>query len=151
MSRTVPIVFAQNIDPVGSGNVESLAQPGTNATGFTQFEYSLSAKWLELLERSCRRQARGGLRDIDGAAGIGQWAVIQSVARPLGVELTSLDPRDARGMERAHVGVCARSECRSDRGGEFGGAVHRELIVALAARHQLPAVYPYRYFVAPAA
>src|SRR3954453_15513363 len=111
ISRTVPIAFAQNIDPVGNGNVESLSRPGTNATGFTQFEYSLSAKWLELL----REVGPGGrgvavFRGFDGAAGIGQWAVIQSVASPLGVELTALDPRDARGMERIMAGLARGSE-----------------------------------------
>jgi len=77
ISRTVPIVFAQNIDPVGSGNVESLSRPGTNATGFTQFEYSLSAKWLELLREIVPGVKRVAVcRDFDGAAGIGQWAVV---------------------------------------------------------------------------
>src|SRR4051812_15130117 len=111
ISRTVPIVFAQNIDPVGNGNVESLSRPGTNATGFTQFEYSLSAKWLELLREIVPGVRRVAVcRDFDGAAGIGQWAVIQSVASPLGVELTSLDPRDARGMERIMAGLARRPE-----------------------------------------
>ena len=100
--RTVPIVFAQSIDPVGAGFVESLARPGGNVTGFLQFEYGLSGKWLELLKEIApqvtrvRRAAGSG----DTSAGIGQWAVIQAVAPPLGVELSPIDVRD-RGRDRA--------------------------------------------------
>ncbi len=149
ISRTVPIVFAQNIDPVGSGNVESLSQPGTNATGFTQFEYSLSAKWLELLREIVPGVKRVAVcRDFDGAAGIGQWAVIQSVAGPLGVELTSLDPRDARGMERIMSGLARFPNAGLIVVVSSAALINREPILALAMRHKLPAVYPYRHFVA---
>jgi putative tryptophan/tyrosine transport system substrate-binding protein len=149
VSQTVPIVFAQNIDPVGSGAVASLSRPGTNATGFTQFEYTLSAKWLELLREMSPGLTRAAVvRDADGFAGIGQWAVIQAAAAPLGVELTPIDPRDNRDMQRA---VSAFAQVRN--GGLIVGVSsaalsHREQIVALATQHKLPAVYPYRHFVA---
>jgi ABC-type uncharacterized transport system substrate-binding protein len=93
-SRTVPIVFAQAIDPVGAGNVETLARPNGNATGFLQFEYSLAGKWLELLREVAPELKRVGvIRDPGAPAGIGQWAVIQAAAQPLGIELMSVDPR----------------------------------------------------------
>jgi len=149
INRTVPIVFAQNIDPVGNGNVESLSRPGTNATGFTQFEYSLSAKWLELLREIAPGIKRVAVcRDFDGAAGIGQWAVIQSVAGPLGVELISLDPRDARGMERIMSGFARSPDVGLIVAVSSAALINREPILALVTRHKLPAVYPYRHFVA---
>ncbi len=94
-SRTVSIVFAQVLDPVGAGVVASLARPGGNATGFTQFEYSLSGKWLELLKEIAPRVTRVAVLRESGAAGIGQWAVIQAVASSLGVEVSPIDLRDA--------------------------------------------------------
>src|SRR4029077_3718076 len=98
----VPVVCAQNSDPVGEGEAASLSRPGTNATGFTQFEYTLSAKWLELLREIAPGLTRAAVvRDAEGRAGIGQWAVIQAAAGPLGVELTPIDPRDIREMQRA--------------------------------------------------
>jgi ABC-type uncharacterized transport system substrate-binding protein len=148
-SRTVPIVFAQGIDPVGAGNVASLARPGGNATGFTQFEYSLSAKWLELLKEVAPGVTRTAVvRDADGAAGIGQWAVIQAMAPPFGVELNPIDLRDAGNVERSIL-----TFARSPNGGlivtvSSAATIHRDLIVALAARHRLPAVYPYRFYAA---
>src|SRR6478736_1639747 len=101
-SRTVPVVLAQSIDPVGAGFVASLARPGGNVTGFTQFEYSLSGKWLQLLKEIAPGVMNVAvLRDIiGGAAGIGQWAVIQAVAEPMGMELTPITIRDANDMER---------------------------------------------------
>jgi putative ABC transport system substrate-binding protein len=149
VSRTVPIVFAQAIDPVGAGNVAGLARPSGNATGFTQFEYSLSGKWLELLKEVAPRVVRTAvIRDSEGAAGIGQWAVIQAVASPLAVELSPVDPRDAGEVERAVAAFA-----RDSNGGLIVtvsslATIHRELIVSLAARHRLPAVYPYRFYVA---
>jgi putative ABC transport system substrate-binding protein len=148
VSRTVPIVFAQNIDPLGSGSVVSLSRPGTNATGFTQFEYSLSAKWVELLREIAPGLARVAVfRDSDGFAGIGQWAVIQAAAGPLGVELAPADPNDIREMERA-----ASALARAANGGlivavSSAALNNRDQILALAARHKLPAIYPYRHFV----
>ena len=148
LSRTVPIVFAQNIDPVGTGSVASLSRPGGNATGFAQFEYSLSAKWLELLREIAPDLKRVGVvRDSDGSAGIGQWAVIQSVASPLAIELTPMDPRDSREVERI---VSALAQARNSGlivGVSSAALIYREQIVALAARHKLPAVYPYRFYV----
>jgi ABC-type uncharacterized transport system substrate-binding protein len=146
-SRTVPIVFAQGIDPVGAGLVESLARPGGNGTGFIQFEYSLSGKWLELLKEVAPQVTRVGILREPGSAGIGQWAIIQAVANSLDVELKPIGLPGAGEIERA-VSAFA--------GSPNGGLIvvvsgaslnHRELIIRLAARHQLPAVYAYRVFV----
>ena len=147
-TRAVPIVFAFTPDPVGAGLVESLSQPGGNATGFLQFEYSLSGKWLELLKQIAPNVTRAAvLRDPAITAGIGQFAIIQSVAPSLGVEVVPISVQDAAEIERA-VTAFARS---GDRGlivtGSASAFVHRELIVALAARHKLPAVYYVRDFV----
>jgi putative ABC transport system substrate-binding protein len=147
-TRTVPIVFVSVIDPVGAGFVESLARPGGNATGFLLFEYSLGGKWLELLKEIAPRVTRVAvLRDTGIAAGSGQLGAIQSVAPSFGVELRPVDVRDATEIERA-VAAFARSA----NGGLIVTAsalsgIHRALIVALAARHKLPAVYYRRDFV----
>jgi putative tryptophan/tyrosine transport system substrate-binding protein len=148
-ATTVPIVFANVIDPVGAGFVARLARPGGNATGFTPFEYSLSGKWLELLKEIAPNLTRIAiLRDPAIAAGIGQFAVIQAMApTSFGVELSPIDVRDGGEIERA---VAAFS--RESNGGlivtaSSAMAVHRELIIMLAARHGLPAVYPFRYLV----
>ena len=147
-TRIVPIVFVNVIDPVGAGFVASLARPGGNATGFTTFEYGVSGKWLELLKEVAPGVTRVAvLRDPAVASGIGQFAAIQAVAPSLGVELSPIDTRDAPEIERA-VTVFARS-------GNSGLIVtpspvasrHRELITALAARHNLPAVYAFRFYV----
>jgi putative ABC transport system substrate-binding protein len=147
-TRTVPIVFAQSIDPIGSGSVRSLAQPGGNATGFLQFEYDLSGKWLELLKEIAPQVKRVGvLRETDTTGSAGQWAVIQAFSRAAGVELSPINVRNTAEIERGTT--------------EFAGApngglivvvtsaalIHREPIIAVAARHRLPAVYPYRSFV----
>jgi putative ABC transport system substrate-binding protein len=147
-TRTVPIVFAIVPDPVGAGFVDSLARPGGNATGFMVFEYSLSGKWLELLKQIAPGVTRAVvLRDPAIPAGIGQFAAIQSVAPSVRVEVSPVSLRDAGEIERA-VGAFARSS----NGGLIVTAsalsvVHRDLIVALAARHKLPAVYPERFYV----
>jgi putative ABC transport system substrate-binding protein len=147
-TRTVPIVFAIVPDPVGSGFVDSLARPGGNATGFMQFEYSLSGKWLELLKQIAPGVTRAAvLWDPAITAGIGQFAVIQSVAPSLGVEVIPINVRDATEIERAVTAFA-----RSSNGGLIVTAsalsvVHRELIITLAARHKLPAVYFTRFFV----
>jgi putative tryptophan/tyrosine transport system substrate-binding protein len=146
-SRTVPIVFAQSIDPVGSGLVESLARPGGNGTGFIQFEYSLSGKWLELLKEVAPQIMRVGILREPGSAGIGQWAIIQAMANSLDVELKPIGLSDAEEIERGVSKIAS-----SANGGLIvvvSGAslIHRELIVSLAARHRLPAVYAYRVFV----
>jgi putative tryptophan/tyrosine transport system substrate-binding protein len=149
LTRTVPIVFVNLIDPVGAGFVESLVRPGSNATGFTMFEYSLSAKWLELLKEIVPLlKLAAVLRDPDIASGVGQYAVIQAAAPAFGVEVRAVGVGDAGEMERAITAFA-----RSSNGGLIvtGGpltGVHRDLIIALAARHRLPAVYPFRYFAA---
>jgi putative tryptophan/tyrosine transport system substrate-binding protein len=148
-TRTVPIVFTIVVDPVGSGYVDSLSRPGGNATGFMMFEYSLCGKWLELLKQIAPGVTRVAvLRDPALAAGIGQFAVLQSVAPSLGVEVRPVDVRDASEIERA-VAAFARSA----NGGlilttSALSVVHRNLIVTLSARHNLPAVYFERAFVA---
>ena len=149
-TRTVPIVFPIVADPVGAGFVDSLARPGGNATGFMTFEYSLSGKWLELLKEIAPGVTRVAvLRDPAIASGIGQFAAIQAVAPSLGVEVNPVNVRDA-GRDRARRrGLRARSEWRPDRDGERGRrSLHRDLIITLAARHKLPAVYFERFFVA---
>jgi putative ABC transport system substrate-binding protein len=137
------------VDPVGAGFVDSLARPGGNATGFLLFEYSLSAKWLELLKQIAPRVERAAvIRDPALASGPGQFAAIQSMAPSLGVEVSPVNVRDAGEIERA-ITVFARSP----NGGLIATgsaltAFHRDLIIALAARHKLPTVYIERNFVA---
>jgi ABC-type uncharacterized transport system substrate-binding protein len=150
-TRTVPIVFAIVIDPVGAGFVESLARPGGNATGFTLYEYSMSGKWLELLKGIAPGVTRVAvLRDPAVASGIGQFGAVQIVAPSLGVTLTPVDVRDASEIER---GVTAFA--RGSSGGLIVTAsplasIHRTLITTLAARHKLPAVYSARHYVVTA-
>jgi putative tryptophan/tyrosine transport system substrate-binding protein len=147
-TRSVPIVFAQVVDPVANGFVESLARPGGNATGFTIFEYGLGGKWLELLKDVAPHVTRAAvLRDPAIPSGIGQLAAIQGVAPALGVELRPVGVRDAGEIERAVTAFA-----RDPNGGLIVLAaplsiVHRELIITLAARHRLPAVYALRFFV----
>jgi putative tryptophan/tyrosine transport system substrate-binding protein len=147
-TRTVPIVFVLVIDPVGAGFVASLAKPGGNATGFTIFEYGMSGKWLELLKEIAAGVRRAAvLRDPAIASGIGQFAAVQAVAPSLGVELSPVDVRDAGEIERAVTAFA-----RSGNGGVIVTASalatrHRDLIITLAARLKLPAVYATRYFV----
>ena len=149
VTRTVPIVFVIVIDPVGAGFVASLARPGGNATGFLMFEYGLSGKWLELLKQIAPSMTRAAvLRDPAIASGIGQFAAVQAVAPSLGVELSPVDVRDGGEIERAVTAFA-----RSGNGGLIATASaptsrHRDLIIALAARHRLPAVYSWRYFAA---
>jgi len=147
-TRTVPIVFAGLFDPVGAGLVTSLGRPGGNTTGFASFEYSLSVKWLELLKQVAPRVTRVAvLRDSLTPVGIGQLAAIQGVAPSFGVELTPIVVREADEIEPA-VAAFARSP---DDGlivtiGTLTDA-HRDVIGKLAARHRLPAVYPFPFFV----
>ncbi|MFZ0070792.1 MAG: ABC transporter substrate-binding protein, partial [Xanthobacteraceae bacterium] len=148
-TRTVPIVFVNVADPVGAGFIESLARPGGNATGFMQFEYSLSAKWLELLKEIAPGVTRAAiLRDPVLTGGIGQFAVIQSVAPSVGIEVSPVHVRDATEIERAVAAFA-----RAPNGGlivtaSAAATLHRDLIITLAARHKLPAVYSERSFVA---
>jgi putative ABC transport system substrate-binding protein len=147
-TRSVPIVFAQVVDPVANGFVESLARPAGNATGFTIFEYGLGGKWLELLKEIAPHVTRAAvLRDPAIASGIGQLAAIQGVAPALGVELRPVGVRDAGEIERAVTAFA-----REPNGGLIVLAaplsiVQRDLIITLAARHRLPAVYSFRFFV----
>jgi putative tryptophan/tyrosine transport system substrate-binding protein len=148
VTRTVPIVFVLVLDPVGSGFVDSLSRPGGNATGFMQFEYSLTGKWLELLKQIAPSVTRVAvLWDPAVPAGIGQYAVIQSVAPALGVEVFPVNASNTAIIERAITAFG---------GGGNGGMVvtasvlaliHRELIATLAARHKLPAIFSNREFV----
>ncbi len=146
---TVPIVFAIVIDPVGAGYVASLARPGGNVTGFTAFEYSLSGKWLELLKEIAPNLTRIAiLRDPAVAVGIGQFAAIQAMAPPsFGVELSPIDVRDAGEIERDVAAFARESNGGLIVTASSGATAHRELIIMLAARHRLPAVYPFRYYV----
>jgi putative ABC transport system substrate-binding protein len=148
-TRTLPIVFVIVIDPVGAGFVTSLDRPGGNATGFLMFEYSLSGKWLEVLKQIAPGVTRAAVvRDPAVASGIGQFAALQAVAPSLGVDLTPVDARDAFEIERAVTAFA-----RSGNGGLIVTASpvalrHRDLIVTLAARHRLPAVYTSGPYVA---
>jgi putative tryptophan/tyrosine transport system substrate-binding protein len=148
-TRTVPIVFVLVPDPVGGGFVESLARPGGNITGFSPWEYGIGAKWLELLKQiapSVRRVAV--LRDAAITAGIGLWGAIQSVSPSFGVELRPIDVRDAGEMERALAAFAESPNGGLILTGSALAIVHRDLIIALAARNRLPAVYYERYFAA---
>ncbi len=147
-TRNVPIVFVRVSDPVGAGFVDSLARPGGNATGFMLFEYSFSGKWLELLKQIVPKLSRAAvLRDSTNRAGIGEFAAIQAVAPSLGVELHPVDTRDAGEIERSLA-----SFARSPNGGlivtpSASVSVYQDKIIALAARHKLPAVYSFRFNV----
>jgi putative ABC transport system substrate-binding protein len=146
-TRSVPIVFVNVADPVGAGFIDSLARPGGNATGFVNFEYNLSGKWLELLKEIAPNVTRVAvLRDPAITAGIGQFTIIQAVAPSLGMEVISVNVRDATEIERAVTAFA-----RSQNGGLIATSsaltlVHRDLIFKLAARHRLPAVYSRRRF-----
>ena len=146
--RTVPpIVFVSIIDPVGAGFVERLARPGGNVTGFSLFEYSLSAKWLELLKEIAPRVTRAAvLRDTAVGSGVCQYAIIQAVAPSFGVELRPIDLRNPGEIERGVVAFAREPNGGLIIVGAPPGLVHRDLIITLAARHRLPAVYPYPYF-----
>ena len=146
-TRSLPIVFVQTVDPVGSGYVASLTKPDSNATGFTQFEFSIGGKWLELLKQIAPRLTRVAvLRDVtlDGAA---QFAAVQSVAPSFGVELTPVSVRDPSEIERGVNAFAARSDGGLIVTASANTAVHRDLIITLVAQHRLPAIYPFRYFV----
>jgi len=145
-SQATPIVFVGVIDPIGSGLVASMARPGGNATGFTVFEYAIAAKWLELLKEIAPSVTRVAvLRDANVASGIGQFAAVQTVA-PIGMELSAIGVRNANEVEDAIAAVG-----RDLKGGLIVtasgfGANHPQMIATLAARHNVPAVYPFRYF-----
>jgi putative ABC transport system substrate-binding protein len=148
-THTVPIVFGGVPDPVGTGFIESMARPGGNATGFAPFEYTLSGKWLELLKEIAPSVTRTAvLRDPEVTVGIGQFAMIQGVAPSLGVDVRAINLRDAGDIERAVTAFAG-----SPNGGLIltispSAVAHHELIIALAAKYKLPAVYYRRYYVA---
>jgi putative ABC transport system substrate-binding protein len=147
-TRTVPIVFAQVPDPVGAGFVDSLARPGGNITGFAVFEYGISAKWLELLKQIAPHMTRVAvLRDPATASGTGQLGAIQAAAPSFGVELRPVDVRDAGEIERVITAFASAANGSLIVTGSTEAVVHRDLIVTLAARHRLPAVYSQRFFV----
>jgi ABC-type uncharacterized transport system substrate-binding protein len=147
-TRSVPIVFVVVVDPVGAGFVTSLAWPGGNATGFSIYEYGISGKWLELLKQIAPGVVRAAvLRDPTIASGIGQFGAVQAVAPSYGVELNPIDVRDAGEIERAITAFAHAPNGGLIVTGSPLAAVHRELIVTLALRHKLPAVYPRRIFV----
>jgi ABC-type uncharacterized transport system substrate-binding protein len=146
-TRTVPIVFVQVPDPVGSGFVASLARPGGNATGFTQFDFSLSGKWLEVLKEIAPRVTHVAvLRDPADPAGIGQFGAIQIVAPPLGIEVRPVDVREPIEIQNGIAAVANVPDGGLIITGSAPSAVHRDLIIELAAQHRLPAVYPYRFY-----
>jgi putative ABC transport system substrate-binding protein len=138
----VPIVFTIVPDPVGAGYVASLARPGGNATGFTLFEYGFGGKWLELLREIKPGTARAAIvRDPTITAGIGQWGAIQAVAPSLGFEIFPVDVRDTGELERAFAGLARTTNGGLIVTGSFTAVAQREAIIALAARHKVPAIY----------
>ena len=150
ITRSVPIVFANIIDPVGAGFIASLARPGGNTTGFSAFEYSLAGKWLELLKELAPNLTRVAvLRDSSLAAGIGQYAAIQALAPPsLGVELTPIDVQDPGEIERAITAFAREPNSGLIVTGSTGAVVRRNRIIALALKYRLPNVYGFRYYPA---
>jgi len=145
-SRAVPIVFVNAVDPVGSGLITSMARPGGNITGFVIFEYALAVKWLELLKEIAPGVKRAAvLRDATVAAGIGQFAAIQA-AGSVGMELSAIDLRNAGEIERAIADFAQRPNGGLIVTASLFGSNHPGPLVALAVRHKLPSVYPFRYF-----
>jgi len=148
-TRTLPIVFAATPDPVGAGFVVSLARPGGNITGFAPYEYGIGAKWLEVLKEVAPGVARVAVvRDPTITSGIGVWGAIQSVSPSFGVELRPVDVGDAGEIERALAAFAGSPNGGLILTGSALALVHRDLIIALAARYRLPAVYYERYFAA---
>jgi putative tryptophan/tyrosine transport system substrate-binding protein len=145
-TRTVPIVFAAAADPVGGGLVASLARPGGNATGFTAFEFSIGGKWLELLKQIAPHVRRVAVMRTPSLGGGAQFGAIQGAAPTLGVEVTPIGMSDVDEVERGLAAFARQANGGLIVTGSAFAQVHREQIVALAARHRLPAVYSYRYF-----
>jgi len=149
LTRTIPVVFTIVPDPVGAGFVDSLPRPGGNATGFSQFEYGLSGKWVELLKELAPSVTRAAvLREPGLTAGVAQFAALQAVAPSLGIELVPLNVRDGAQIERSLAAFARSSTDGMIVTSSPLAAVHRKLIVALAAQHKLPAVYAVRYMAA---
>jgi len=147
-SHSLPIVFVGVTDPVGAGLVDALARPGGNVTGFMLLEYSSSGKWLELLKQIAPFVKRVGvLRDTANPAGIAQFGVLQGAAQLLGVEVSPVNVRDAGEIERAFAAFARSANGGLIVTGSASASVHRDLLIALAAKHKLPAVYSNRYLV----
>lgn len=148
-SRSMPIVFAQTVDPVGLGVVESLARPGGNVTGFTNIEFGITGKWLELLKQIAPAITYAAvLRDPFDPAGIGQWGAMQLAAQAFAVELSVVNVRDTDAIERGMMKIATSPNAGFIVTTSAPAGVHRDLIVKLAAQHRLPGVYPNRAFVA---
>ncbi len=147
VARSVAILFVNVIDPVGAGFVSSLARPGGNTTGFVAFEYNISGKWLELLKKLAPQTTRiAVLRDPAIASGIGQFAVIQSVASSPDIDLTVIDSRDANEIERALATFGREPNGGIIVTGSASAITHRKLIISLSMRYRLPDIYPFRYY-----
>ena len=147
-TRAIPVVFTTVTDPVGAGYVESLAHPGGNITGFTNFEYAIAGKWMELLKEIAPRISRVAvMRESAVAAGPGQFAAIQAAAAPLGIDLRPIDPRDPSEIEYAIAAFAHEPNGGLIVTGSSAASNHRKLIFALAARHRLPVVYNARFYV----
>jgi putative ABC transport system substrate-binding protein len=147
-TRSVPIVFSSIIDPVGSGFIDSLARPGGNATGFVLFDSALSGKWVELLKQIAPTVTRVAvLRDAGLAAGIGQFVVIEAVAPTIGIDVSAINLRDARQIEQDIAKFASAPNGGLILTGSSLSLVHRDLIIALAAQHKMPAVYYRRHYV----
>ena len=147
LTTTVPIVF-DALDPVGAGFVASLARPGGNATGFGAIEFGMSGKWLELLKQIAPHITRVAvLRDPNNIASVGQFSALQAVAPSFGVELSPVDVRDAGAIQRGLAAFARGSNDGLILTASPTSDLHRDLVIALAARHRLPTVYPFRYFV----
>ena len=148
ITHTIPVVFVIAPDPVGSGFVESLSKPGANATGFMMFEYNLCGKWLELLKEIAPTVTHAAvLRDHGNATGIGQFAVIQSVAPSVGIEVSPIDLRESSEIERAIARFAQKPNAGIILPASATGAANVNSIIAAAARYKLPAVYVQRAFV----
>ena len=148
-TRTVPIVFATVVDPVGAGFIDNLARPGGNATGFLVFEYSLGAKWLELLKQIAPNVTRVAvLRDAAIPSGTGQFGAIQAVAPSLKVDVVPVNMREAADLERTIAAFARSPNGGLILTGSSLSVLHRDLIIALAARYKLPAIYYERFYAA---
>ena len=148
-NRKIPVVFVNVGDPVGAGYVDTLARPGGNATGLLLFEYRISGKWLELLKEIAPGVTRVAvIRDPAISAGIGQWSAIQALAPSVGVEVSPVNVSDTDDIERAVTAFARFAKGGLIVTGSALTVMHRDLIITLAARHKLPAVYYERYYVA---
>ena len=147
-THVVPIVFAQGIDPVGNGYVDSLGRPGGNTTGFVQLDYGLAGKWLELLREVAPQIKQVAMLREPGPAAIGQWAVMQTVANSLSIETKPIDAQEAGGIERDVSALAQTSNSGMITAVSAAALNHKDLIIKLATQYRLPVVYSYRVFVA---